>query len=352
VTREVTPTFLSWLVGNRSAHANQREDGSYEPVRRFTVGGSWGALFDNHLAGLVTVGTYVNEGDQARTLVFDIDSGSREETRLVAETLMDYGIDARYIGIEESGRKGFHVWVAVEDYVPAKDLRRLGRAVLADTGLDMEVFPKQDTARDLGSLVKLPGGVHRVSGKRSTMLKLMERLPVAVLNDVLLKVPEVRATGTGGGIAKPFVCMHNIQEGVTEGSRNNSLFHLAVMLRRHGLTEENVAAVVRNANSRANPPLDDSEIVSLLDSSMNSGPLCNQLPPSMGCGGDCILNRTPGLFTRPGSLRYAAEGEYAVVQVGEKEGKQVPLVHPDLRQAHGVLTAEDDRPRRAEGDSA
>ena len=78
---------------------------------------------------------------------------------------------------EFSGGKGYHFWFFFERPVPAKEVRGvLTRLVAGFKGdlshFHLEVFPKQDTisGKGLGNLVKLPLGVHRVSGKRSYFL--------------------------------------------------------------------------------------------------------------------------------------------------------------------------------------
>lgn len=332
----VTAQQLSYLVGNPGAWAKQNDDGSYLPVRSGPEGVPWRQLLTDHLAGTTTVGTYVNKGDQARTLVFDIDQNDVAQVIAIAEALGELGVTREYVGTEFSGRKGYHVWVVLEEYTFAAHLRRLGRAVLAESGVECEVFPKQDSTRDLGSLVKLPGGLHRVSGKRSEVLKPWKRVPNGVLGDVLDSIPEVAVVG-GGSRPEAFACMAGIQDGVQEGGRNIALFHLATMLRRGGVTEENLRLVLTNTAAKFDPPLDAFEVEKVLANSENSGPICSQLPGSMTCGEACILKRTPGLYTRPGALRNAADGEYVVMQVEDKEGTKVELLHPDLRQGMGLL---------------
>jgi hypothetical protein len=211
--------------------------------------------------------------------------------------------------------------------VPARDLRRLGKAVLLDTDLAVEVFPKQDVQRDLGNLVKLPWALHRVSQQRSKWLGDLPTLTFPfILADALADVPEVQArVGTGG--PDPFPCLQGIQEGVVEGGRNQSMFHLAVMLRRGGLADDLLMPVLRDVNSRNKPPLDEDELLALFESSRNSGPICGTI--GSPCGDQCILHRSPGLFNRPGQLKYAAPGERVVVEVASRDEDKVTLEHPD-----------------------
>jgi len=322
---------LQRFIGNPAAYAIQQDDGSYKPVRKQVSG----ALLKQHLSGDITVGTYVNVGEMARWLCFDVDTGddAREQADSVDLALREMGVPTYSIGIEFSGRKGYHVWVLSENYMPATELRRLGRGVLALAEVECEVFPKQDVAKDLGNLVKLPGGKHRVSGMDSEWLTEVP-FPMSVLKWETLVVPNLPPELSGrrftAGVTERFPCMEAIlSEGATEGSRNNQLFHLATMLRRAGLTQEYTAMVVNDVNEKGDP-LDPFELDAILASSQNSGPVCDQLPEERRCGDLCIRARTQGLYTRPRQLANAAEGEVVTVVLSSRAGKVVVLEHDDL----------------------
>lgn len=329
--------FLASLVGNREAYAVQKPDGSYEPHRE-----PWtAALLRKHLSGELTLGTYVVWGDKAKTLVLDIDDGDLDKAQALGRALVALGVPKPCIGIEESGRKGYHVWVVLDDYVEAQALRRLGRAALMEAGLplNIEVFPKQDEVREggLGNLVKLPGGTHRVTGKPNLF---MGRLPRPMDVEILLLVTEglpVVQAAYGSGRPESFGCIARIQEGATEGGRNNALYHLATMLRRGGVSDENVEDIVWKANAKSDPPLDSHEVRALLESSKHSGPICGQLSPELRDGCACIMERHPGLFTRPGALRHAAEGEHVVIRVMRRDGDLLDLDHEDIDRARAAL---------------
>jgi hypothetical protein len=130
---------------------------------------------------------------------------------------------------------------------------------------------------------------------------------------------------------------HILNEGATQGSRNNQLFHLATMLRRAGLTAQYVDSVVQDVN-RKGDALDPYEVETLLRAAEVSGPICDQLPADRQCGELCIRTRTSGLYTRPRQLRNAAIGERVVVVLAGRAGDVVTLEHEDLEQAKGVLT--------------
>jgi hypothetical protein len=323
-------------VGNPKAYAVQYPDGSYTPVRSPLTY----AVLKAHLDKETTVGTYILKGDLARTLVFDFDTPLIEDLAPLHIALKNLGIPTQSIGVEFSGKKGHHMWVVLAQYVRAADLRRLGRTALGLAGNpECELNPKQDKAEDLGSLVKLPCGVHQVTGKENYWVSPVPKpLPVSVFIEILEGLPDDwgNAPRGNGGPPPVYECMENIQSKTDlEGARNKSLFHYAVMLRRGGVSPEYVEWLIRQVNAELDSPLGFREIETLLKSSENSGPICSQLPNGIRCEDCPILNRGK-LYTRPGQLRHAAEGESVVVKVaGRRQRDVVELDHPDL-QASGL----------------
>jgi hypothetical protein len=156
------------------------------------------AAIRNHLLGSFTAGVYPIRLDGTATffaLDLDIDKQALQRARgepayaqHLRDTLRDEG--ARLLGVlrhlgfaplfENSGYKGRHFWVLLEEPETAEVLHLLGRLLLAwqspqmPAGLHLEVFPKQGSVRDkgkgLGNLIKLPLGIHRRTGRRSQLL--------------------------------------------------------------------------------------------------------------------------------------------------------------------------------------
>jgi hypothetical protein len=327
---------LRRFVGNEDAYGIQLKDGSYRPVRKPLSD----QVLRDHLDQKHTVGTYVNRGSWARFVVFDIDEDNELFAANIVAAAQELGVPASAIGVLTSGRKGFHVWILLQDWRPAEELRRFGRAVLAMAGVHCEVFPKQDEVRDLGNLVKLPLARHQVTGQTAKFLSPIPRpMPIKVWEtQVLPALPAAAPRARLEPSDNRFPCMAAIQDGgASEGERNNSLFHLATMLRRAGATPETVELVLRHVNQKCEPPLDEVELQNLLTSSAHSGPICDQLPEEKQCGDLCIRARTSGLYTRPGQLRHAAVGENVVVTIGSRAGAVVTFEHDDLQTAKGAL---------------
>lgn len=337
------------LVGNPDVYAVQRPNGAwFGPIEKK----SWfedDQLLASHEAGEVTLGTYVVHEDQARTLVFDIDKGEGQESAAMADALAltqaleDLGVPKRGVGLEFSGRKGYHVWVVFGDYADAADLRRLGRAAQAVAGVECELFPKQDKVRNVGSLVKLPGGKHQVTGKANDFVgKVPTPISVQVLQDLVAELPEVEAPKVSDATYDSMLpCFTRIQNGPTEGWRNHGIYHGAVLARRGGLTEENVLDLMLKAAAKANEtsddPITEEEVIRTVESSREGGPMCHNIPEEYRCGDACVAKRNAGLHTRAGEFKFGQEGEVKTVRIKRRDGKFVELDHEDIEQGKVVL---------------
>ena len=332
---------LERLTGNPLAYALQTSDGSWFPVEEPNWTDPEGIL-SAHLDKAHTVGTYVLWGDKARTLVFDLDEGEGdlEKAEGLVDELARLGVPRRSVGIEYSGRKGYHVWVVLADYTQAKDLRRLGRIVLGLAGISCEVFPKQDEAKKLGNLVKLPGGIHQVSKKENNFI---DRVPQPMSMQVWKRIlgalppePEPPKRNGNGDDSGLLPCVQQVAEGVEDGNRNNALYHYAVLLRgSHRVPDEAVDALVRQAAEKCDPPYDGPELEALIESSRQGGPLCDQL--GTPCEGRCVRNKMRPV--QAGELKRASAGSTVTVVVKKREGGKVRLTHPDIK-AGGMVTTD------------
>lgn len=322
-------TSLQDFIGNPDAFARQNDDGTYTPIRRTINPGE----LQQHARGEASYGTYVVWFDKAHFIVFDIDEHDLDLAKQLAAECDRRGLDA---GIEFSGRKGFHVWMLSNAWHEASDLQRLGRDIAATVGFNGEVFPKQGVARDLGSLVKLPLGVHAVTKNRSAfirepMLNVPERVDAAIAK----LPPDTHGHAPTGQSGLP--CMDSIQNDPPKpGTRNNLYFHMACQMRRGGLHAEAIQAVLEELFKNPDP----GEIEAIVANSEFSGPICSQLPPERHCGEACILARSKGLSVRPGQVKQAIEGELVVVKVAKHKANMVEFEHPDAEQAKAVLRKE------------
>jgi hypothetical protein len=119
-----------------------------------------------HLRGEMTLGTYVLDTEsQSHFLVLDADdTPDWRRLKALAGVLAEEGTTS-YL---EASRRGGHMWLFFDSGYLGEEIRDFGRGMLDHFGIeDIELFPKQDKlSSGPGSLMRLPFGVHRKSGKR------------------------------------------------------------------------------------------------------------------------------------------------------------------------------------------
>lgn len=122
-------------------------------------------LVQAHLNGEITIGWYnLSEDSESKWLCFDSDA---ENGRLfdLAKSFKDNNWQVVLEG-QRNGRDG-HLWLFFDQAVPAVHLRHLGKVFLDSVEIpekELEMFPKQDSLKSLGNLVRGPLGVHQKPG--------------------------------------------------------------------------------------------------------------------------------------------------------------------------------------------
>jgi hypothetical protein len=168
-------SYLSLFVGRHSDFARQRDDGGYRRVGRSLTESD----VQNHLAGAWTLGSYViDEQGQCRYAVFDADSSNGLQVLAQLQVrLAQQGIPSTL----EKSRRGGHLWVFLAAPILASQLRAWLLPLCPD---GVEFYPKQAEGAGYGSLIRLPLGVHRRSGKRYPFVQWSERGAVPVARSV------------------------------------------------------------------------------------------------------------------------------------------------------------------------
>lgn len=221
-----------------------------------------------HLTGRQTIGVYqLQDDDTVRWLCFDIDKDkdtltdetmqqhAQEQARCIARSCQRLGLAPL---VEDSGNRGYHVWLFTEPTMPATKAQAIGRLVLADIktlpGLHIELFPKQVSVKSYGNLVKLPLGVHRKSGRRSCFvgpqftpmaeqmaaLRRTRRLTEAEADTLLaahhIEIEPIRRAAVSLVSPHAPLCMPAmLNQGVTDGARDVAAFRLSCYLREQGI---------------------------------------------------------------------------------------------------------------------
>lgn len=163
-----------------------------------------------HLAGKVTLGAYLLAADntcKAGVIDCDINKDAdpdanrprcRELVRLVYRTCRGMDLSAL---LEDSGNKGYHLWTFFSEPMPAGQVQRMGRLIVARaleeqefSGIHAEVFPKQGEKDHFGNLIKVPLSLHLKTGRRCLFLdpETFEPYPdqTGVLLDIEPNFPE------------------------------------------------------------------------------------------------------------------------------------------------------------------
>jgi len=143
-------------------YAVQLEDGRYVCNHNLLNSGH----IYSHLRGEITLGIYVlNKDSQTSIATVDADS---EKTWSQLVSLANSLSSEKIPTYLENSRRGGHLWFFFSQPITGKGARYFANNILdAHQIKNVEVFPKQDEiGNGLGSLIRLPFGVHRRTGRR------------------------------------------------------------------------------------------------------------------------------------------------------------------------------------------
>lgn len=186
-------------IGRRDSYAVQQADGRY---RRVLEPLSWD-LLALHLAGSLTLGTYlIDARGLCRFAVFDADARSESDDLVALVQLQERLAGLGIASALERSRRGGHLWVFFLEPAPPALVRRW---LLPLCPVGMEFYPKQDGASwsEPGSLIRVPLGVHRRSGRRYPFLHQVggQLLPVArVVSQSLIWLARVERVVVPGAL--------------------------------------------------------------------------------------------------------------------------------------------------------
>ncbi len=179
--------FAELFNGREGVHSRQwkSRDGrcGYSPVYQQLTPG----IVHQHLLGSTTIGVYVvKKNNTCAFAALDIDAkftdncNTEELLKNALKTTLSLALNLEQFGveplIEDSGAKGYHLWIFFEEPWPAWKARKLFRGVAANVdcpdNISVEVFPAQAQVEKngLGNLIKLPLGLHLKSDRFSKLL--------------------------------------------------------------------------------------------------------------------------------------------------------------------------------------
>ncbi len=167
---EIAPDLLEgWrqLFVNRSQpYALQQEDGSY----RWRYEPCTLEILAAHLSGKRTLALSSTDArGWCRWACLDVDiSGALPQLLALRVALAARGLP----GLVEASRRGGHLWIFCDESVPALAVRYAVQEALADVAAQgtktppCDFYPDTTAAGALGHAVRLPLGVHRLTGRR------------------------------------------------------------------------------------------------------------------------------------------------------------------------------------------
>lgn len=164
---ELIRVYAQGFLNRTDIYPLQQPKGHYFAIHQPLTG----HLLWQHLQGQVTLGAYALSADsRAKWLCFDADGDPQWNSLLqLALRLETQGL----VPYRERSRRGGHLWLFLPTAVPGCLARRFGQQLLAEQGVNdkrIELYPKQDEHRSgdkaIGSLVRLPLGVHQLTGVR------------------------------------------------------------------------------------------------------------------------------------------------------------------------------------------
>ncbi len=343
------------------AYAVQHGTGAYEKVLAPLTSSDMMA----HLKGEVSIGVYQLDprNSHVKWLCFDLDTNdpaALEHLCSLVETALVPSEHRTSLILEQSGRKGYHVWLFFATPQPAASVRywvaQSGlpghwKDVSRDQQWPLEFFPKQDfiDAGGFGNLVKLPLGVHAVSGVKSVILDRFgwanSLLDVCPLEVGVLPAPPHAGRGTGngrsearssahpGGSRTYYPCINRIlYDDVPEGFRSNAMLHLALWLKGEGVHPETVEFQCLLANERSfDPPMDEREVKRIVAYALRSGHAGGSCSPDWlrdFCPGPC----THHVAMNAPSAYFVKEGDDITLEVdavtADDDAIRVRLSHP------------------------
>jgi len=187
--------FLSLFGGREGVHARQwvspTGECGYTPVEEPLTP----RIVENHILGNYTAGVFpVRLDNTVNFVAIDFDmakfavrktisswrlwDAAMSKVHQAACRVVDLGAAHDFtVYLEDSGFKGRHAWIFLEEPIPAGVAKKFGdllaqRLLPLPAEVTMEVFPRQGSVGrgGLGNLIKLPLGIHRRTGKRALFI--------------------------------------------------------------------------------------------------------------------------------------------------------------------------------------
>ncbi len=189
--------YRGMFLNRTTPYVRQRDDGSY----RWLFQPCDQKVLVAHLAGEVTIAvSSLDEAGKCRWLCLDGDGEDGLAQLLQVRTHL---ASPRLPGVLEASRRGGHLWLffaePVESGLAREVVLRLLDALRSDElPLDrLDVYPDTQRVGALGHAVRLPLGIHRLTGKRYPFLDERGKpLPLSKFSDALAYLADAPRVAT------------------------------------------------------------------------------------------------------------------------------------------------------------
>ncbi len=317
----------SYFVGRTDAYALQQNDGNYRVYQR-TLDRS---ILSRHTSGELTVATVMLSHEGTPVGVFDIDTKG-EDTQKLIRAIVDKSQQELDLPcfVEPSGRKGYHLWFIFKNMLDAGLVRHFLIRLLESchpsgrVPMDIEIFPKQSSAENLGNAIKLPFGIHKRTNKRTLFINVsdftpmddwgisaLDKSPPIDLEQIKIALgklgtsaeAEKRASGAPRKVSRHkgmLLCYPKMDAGVPEGQRDEVMFRRAVHFWDQEYDQKIAHEALLQINRRNRPPMEKKEIANKIKQAYTGryGYGCNNPVIAQFCDSACpVYNRRnePGI---------------------------------------------------------
>lgn len=240
------PATLESFLGRADVFAIEDDTGWNGPHQL-----DYGSALADHLEGKITLGTYVVVGEKCRFVCFDVD----DKDMLKVTQLMS-ALHPPFL-VEDTGGRGYHVWVLFSEWVPAAEARAWAKGICRKAGVNCEIYPKQDKVPEggVGSLIRVPLSTHRKTLQQSRFV-----YGELGFQDLPKEGVDSGAEGRYNGGDGKYACLFNGEVGGEGTERNNWLFRFRRALEGMGVPEVIYREWVWQVNDQLAEPLDEDEM--------------------------------------------------------------------------------------------
>ncbi|MGG4553035.1 TOTE conflict system archaeo-eukaryotic primase domain-containing protein [Paenibacillus humicus] len=190
--QELIAKFQQLILGNSNKYIEQVIDKRDGVVRYFERKRKLSEkMLLRHIRGERTVGTFYDY-ERTKFLCFDVDNRDPRNMIRLYQALLDSGISRNDIHLEDSGAKGWHVWLFFETPLPIDRIVEFGKYILDQLwdGRDcIELRPEGLTTRG----IKLPLGIQKKTNHRTVFVDY-DLEPLADPFEYFLSIQPIRNT--------------------------------------------------------------------------------------------------------------------------------------------------------------